>query len=124
MNLQTLAPSSGNERTLRLLFWLRWMGVAALLVGSAVVHFVLEVRLPLGPLWTVAGAIVLWNAWVYLARWQRTRVSDPELLANLGVDVLALTAVLYFTGGSTNPFVSLYLVTVAIAASVLPLRSS
>jgi two-component system sensor histidine kinase RegB len=124
MDLQTLAPSSGNERILRLLFWLRWMGVAALLAVSAVVHFVLDVRLPLVPLWAVAGALVAWNAWVYLARWQRTRVSDPELLANLGVDILALTAVLYFTGGSTNPFVSLYLVTIAIAASVLPLRSS
>ena len=49
-------------------------------------------------------------------------VSNPELFAQLSVDVIALTILLYFSGGSTNPFVSLYLLPLVIAAATLPAR--
>jgi two-component system sensor histidine kinase RegB len=38
------------------------------------------------------------------------------------VDVFALTVLLYYGGGSTNPFVSLYVLPVVIAATILPSR--
>jgi two-component system sensor histidine kinase RegB len=41
---------------------------------------------------------------------------------HLCADVALLTAALYFTGGATNPFVSLYLLPLIIAATVLPAR--
>jgi two-component system sensor histidine kinase RegB len=41
---------------------------------------------------------------------------------HLGVDIVVLTAVLFFTGGPTNPFVSLYLVPISLAATSLPAR--
>jgi two-component system sensor histidine kinase RegB len=49
-------------------------------------------------------------------------VHDGEVLLHLAVDIVALTAVLYFTGGATNPFVSLYLVPISLAATSLPTR--
>jgi two-component system sensor histidine kinase RegB len=39
---------------------------------------------------------------------------------HLAVDIAAFTAVLYFTGGPSNPFVSLYLVPISLAATSLP----
>jgi two-component system sensor histidine kinase RegB len=39
---------------------------------------------------------------------------------NLIVDVVAFTTILYFTGGPTNPFVSIYLVPISLAAASLP----
>jgi len=36
------------------------------------------------------------------------------------LDVASLTALFYFSGGSTNPFVMLYLMPLAIAAAALP----
>ena len=38
------------------------------------------------------------------------------------IDVLALSTLLYFSGGSTNPFISLYLLPLTIAAATLPWR--
>jgi two-component system sensor histidine kinase RegB len=43
-------------------------------------------------------------------------VHDGEVVLNLAVDIAAFTAVVYFTGGPTNPFVSLYLVPISLAA--------
>ena len=45
-----------------------------------------------------------------------------ELFLQLSVDVLQLTVLLYYGGGSTNPFVSLYLLPLVIAAATLPRR--
>ena len=49
-------------------------------------------------------------------------VTDAELMANLVLDIGALTALLYFFGGSTNPFVTFYLIPLSIAAAMLPAR--
>ena len=47
---------------------------------------------------------------------------DAEVALHLAVDIVVFTAVLYFTGGPTNPFVSLYLVPISLAATSLPTR--
>ena len=47
------------------------------------------------------------------------RVTNNELFVALLVDVAALTAQLYLSGGATNPFVFLYLLQVTLAAVLL-----
>ncbi len=57
--------------------------------------------------------------------WRTTRpwpVADHEFLAQLMIDVLGWTALMYFTGGANNPFVSYYIVPLVISAAVLPWR--
>jgi two-component system sensor histidine kinase RegB len=49
----------------------------------------------------------------------RHPVREGELFAQLVVDVAALTGLLYFSGGATNPFVTLYLLPLAFAAAAL-----
>ena len=49
-------------------------------------------------------------------------VSDLEFLAQLLLDVMIWTALMYFTGGANNPFVSYYIVPLVISAAVLPWR--
>jgi two-component system sensor histidine kinase RegB len=48
-----------------------------------------------------------------------TPVSEKEFFGNLLLDVFFLTLVLYFTGGSTNPIVSYYLLPLIISAAIL-----
>ena len=48
------------------------------------------------------------------------QISAPEFFIQLSVDVLFLTAFLYYTGGSTNPFVSLFLLPLVLVAATLP----
>ncbi|HKB55512.1 MAG TPA: histidine kinase dimerization/phospho-acceptor domain-containing protein, partial [Ramlibacter sp.] len=69
-------------------------------------------------------AVIVALATVNLLSWWRLGkdypVSSAELFAQLVADVLALAALLYFSGGSTNPFISLFLLPLVIAAATLP----
>jgi two-component system, sensor histidine kinase RegB len=81
---------------------------------------VLNMQLP----WAEMVAVTVMLAVLNLATWIRLRrkwpVSSIEFFAQLLVDVFALSALLYFSGGSTNPFISLYLLPLTIAAAALP----
>jgi len=60
-----------------------------------------------------------------LSFWRSSKpmpVSDLEFLTQLMLDVLLWTALMYFTGGANNPFISYYIVPLVIAAAVLPWR--
>jgi len=80
----------------------------------------LGMPLPLAPLAGVLGgmlALSLGTLWRLRRAWP---VQDRELFGQLLLDVASLTALFYFSGGSTNPFVMLYLLPLAIAAAALP----
>ena len=49
-------------------------------------------------------------------------VTEQEYALQLGCDLIIHSVLLYYTGGSTNPFVSYYIVPLVIAAAVLPWR--
>jgi len=99
---------------------LRNLAITAQLVILAIVWKFLELDLDWQPmLLTITGLAI-----INLLSWLRLRsdksVSNPELFAQLCFDVLALTILLYIGGGSTNPFISLYLLPLVIAAATLP----
>ncbi|MFT4613256.1 MAG: two-component system sensor histidine kinase RegB, partial [Bacteroidia bacterium] len=57
--------------------------------------------------------------------WRTTQawpVADSEFLAQLVIDIVGWTALMYFTGGANNPFISYYIVPLVISATVLPWR--
>jgi two-component system sensor histidine kinase RegB len=111
------APLSKN---LQRLFLLRSISVVAQSLTFALAYWVLEMQLP----WAEMVLVTVMLALLNLATWIRLRrnwpVSSVEFFAQLMVDVFALTALLYFSGGSTNPFISLYLLPLTIAAAALP----
>lgn len=82
----------------------------------------LQMPLAVLPMIAATVALALFNLFTQW-RLQRPRpVGDDELLAQLLVDVAVLGFLLYFAGGSANPFVSLFLVPITIAATALPAR--
>lgn len=121
MNATILSSLPGHSQ-LRRLVALRGMAIAAQLLTLAAVWKVLELELNWQPMLLTVATL----AGINLLTWARLRsskpVSNPELFAQLCVDVLALTILLYYGGGSTNPFVSLYLLPLVIAAATLPGR--
>src|SRR3569623_1016608 len=83
----------------------------------------LDFSLPLPAVLTIIALFAIFNlATVLRLRRHATRVTEQELFLHLLSDVLILTALLHFTGGSTNPFVSLFLVPLTLAAAALPGR--
>jgi two-component system sensor histidine kinase RegB len=51
---------------------------------------------------------------------QREEIESNRLFSQLSLDVLALTTQFALSGGTTNPFVTLYLIHVAMAAVMMP----
>lgn len=97
---------------------LRWWAI----LGQVVVILAVQawMDLPLGPLATLVGISVSVN--LAGTAWARAggRVEPAAVPVLMGLDVLLLTALLFFTGGPENPFSSLYVVHIALAAVVLP----
>ena len=82
----------------------------------------LKIPLVVGPMIAVTVTLALFNLYTQWRLQQERPAGDDELLAQLLVDVAALGLLLYFAGGSANPFVSLFLVPITIAATALPAR--
>jgi two-component system sensor histidine kinase RegB len=101
------------------LLTLRWGSLAGQLVTILAVDRLMGIGLPLGPLAVVLAIGAVSN--LLLGSWRRRAdVQDRMLAAVMLLDVVLLTAVLYFTGGPFNPFSFLYLVNIALAAVILP----
>jgi two-component system sensor histidine kinase RegB len=102
------------------LFWLRSLAIIGQLTTIAVVQQFFGVHLPLPAMLMIIALEVMFNA----LTWMRVKGARPEtnleLLGQLWVDLGALSGLLFLSGGTTNPFVSLYLPSLAIAAAVLP----
>jgi two-component system sensor histidine kinase RegB len=119
---QPHVDSAGTPAALRRLVGFR-LAVAALVLVSVIgvrLHFDIPVR------WVpVGGAFVALLAVNGMLRWRILRnqtASERELFANFGLEVLALTFLLAFVGGSTSPLVSLYLLPLTMAANLLARR--
>ncbi|MBU1224303.1 MAG: sensor histidine kinase [Gammaproteobacteria bacterium] len=85
-------------------------------VGIVWLHWGLGIRMPLVPM---SAVLVLMGLFSLSTAW-RLRLDVPatqmEFLAHLLADLTAFAVLVFFSGGATNPFVSLMLVPVIIAA--------
>lgn len=82
----------------------------------------LKIPLDLVPMVVVIALLAAINLFT---RWRLDRgasAGDGQVFAHLAIDVGALGLLLYFAGGSTNPFVSLFLLPPTLAAAMLPAR--
>ena len=104
------------------LFWLRnFMILAQLVAILAAVHF-MEIPLPVWPLGAAPLLLLIFNLLVYWRIEQGNTATVLEISVHLLFDMLVFTYLLYWTGGSANPFVSAYLVPIALAAAFGALR--
>jgi len=114
-------PSFATEsRNLRDLFLLRNIGIVGQLAIIAFAHTQLGLELPLLPLAAVIAVLGLWNLLTWLRLQNPRPVSQLEFFVQVVADVAALTGLLYFTGGATNPFAWVYLMPLMILTINLP----
>lgn len=108
---------------LKLLTWLhrlRWGVVVCVPVAVLAATFTPRVAVEAAPLLTIAAVLAVINAAIGWSLRDPRPATEAELFAHLVLDTLALSALLYWAGGSSSPFVSLYLLPIAIAAASLP----
>jgi len=122
VNQAHTSPISATPGNLRRLVVLRYFVLAAVGVALAAAQFGWNMQLPLRPVGAAFAFLGLLNLLAHARLRMSWPVTDVEFFANLLGDVLGLTVLLYFAGGSTNPLVSLYLLPLMIAATILPAR--
>ncbi len=108
------------KKNLQRIFLLRSIAIIALCLTLTLVYRIIEIVLPWQELIIVIAVLVTLNFLTWLRLHRNWPVSNIEFFAQLLIDVLGLSTLLYFSGGSTNPFVSLYLLPLTIAAAALP----
>jgi two-component system sensor histidine kinase RegB len=120
---QDLAAEPGRIK-LEWLVKLHWIAILGESVAIAAVQGSGVMNLPLAPLGALVGLAVLVN--VALQAWLRRdpAVSDGFLAGVMLLDTAILTGLLHLSGGHFNPFSTLYIVNVALAAVLLPPRWS
>ncbi len=113
------SPSLDNLRSLL------FMRCVALLGQTGVLAYVLSVSRTtenltgLGLSLAAFGVLTIASFWRLEKRWP---VSDAEFLAQFLCDILGWSALMYFTGGASNPFISYYIVPLVASAALLPWR--
>lgn len=122
MPISTLMQSTTTS--LQTLFYLRCLAIVGQTITILSVHFLLLMPLPLWPLFATMMVLVVVNIGV-AHRLQQAKhgkpISEQLLATQLTIDVMALAVLLYFSGGAFNPFVSLFLLPLAIASAILPM---
>ena len=106
------------------LFILRNFGVLGIAVLIFVAWNTFDVNLRFSAIAITLFSIILINGLTWLRLRQTWPVTDQEVFFQLCLDVLALGILFYLSGGSTNPFVSLLLFPLILAATLLPARYS
>lgn len=76
--------------------------------------------LPYVMLKLLLGAISVFALFSWWRSFRSWPVTDIELFVHLCVDIIGFSAVLYFSGGANNPFISYLLVPLCISAATLP----
>lgn len=109
------APAQVLRRLMVVRGW--YVGLVALALWVS--REVLGIHAPLAPLLVILGLLVLLHA-VAVWRVRRGAVARWDVAVSLWADLACLTGLLYFSGGATNPLVSMLMLPVVAGLLGLP----
>lgn len=112
----------GYHETLLQLTYIRvatLFGICAMLLTAI---YVFAASVAVWPMAATLAVIALVNLFTYARLHSRWPVTEPELFSQLCADAVLYGALIYQTGGATNPFIFLLLMPLLISAATLPWR--
>jgi two-component system sensor histidine kinase RegB len=116
------APGASGQAALRRIYNLRWYFIGGQALAVIAAYFLLEATLPLNAIAMIGGALVVMNLLTAFRLRSGGTVSNWELAGQLAGDMTQLGLLIYFTGGASNPLISLLLVPLAMAEVTLEPR--
>jgi two-component system sensor histidine kinase RegB len=117
------ANAAGHQNMFQVV-QLRWLAVAGQLATILLTQLAFGIRLPIVAMLGVLAGLVLLNAASLALLRSSGPITNGALFGALLLDVAALSAQLYLSGGATNPFVSLFLLQVVLGSVLLDRWSS
>lgn len=119
--LSHAAPKSefSARQNLKWLFILRNLMIMSEVILIVLSIYGLNIRLPEQPLWLVILSIVIVNIYTSMRLETEDPVTELEIFSQLVIDVFGITALLYLTGGASNPITWVFLLPLIITAIML-----
>lgn len=114
--------AAAPEENLRRLLAVRGLFLLMILSALAYCDWYLHMQLPYQAIMAVVSGLTLISVATLLQVRYAGHTSELAFCAQLLIDIVGLTLLLFFAGGADNPFVSYYLVPLCIAAATLPGR--
>lgn len=107
-------------KILRQLYFLRNITITFIVLMALFALYSLRINLPVIPLTIVVMIMAVTNLVTRFVIDSDRDISPQVIFFQLLVEILSFSLILFFTGGATNPFTFLYLIPLAIAATVIP----
>ncbi len=107
----------------RTLAWLRLCAIAGQSVAVLVCAWWMQLQIPLLPLLLGIGLLAVFSVFAAWRLSQPWPLREWEAIGHIAADTLVLGYLLYFTGGASNPFITLLLVPIALSAAALSARA-
>ncbi len=122
--LAPAGPAPAREQptglNVRRLIWIRMIAVPGSALCLLLARQIYDLPIPALQLLMIVGGLIAFNFWVWLRHKAAEPVTDREFFIQLLVDLFALTSILYYAGGASNPFVYLLVLPMIISAAALP----
>lgn len=113
-----------NWVRLRTLIYLRWLAVLGQTIAVILATQYLDIVLRLDLCLLLIGLSASFNVAAILIHPENKRLTQRDATLTLLFDITQLSALLYLTGGLTNPFAALILAQTIIAATVLTVAAT
>lgn len=108
-----------NRKNLLQLLWLRLIAIISQIFIILFVNYFLQIPLPLFSMFLILAILSVLTLVSFYRYQSANKISNRSLFFEMFFDVIALTAELYFSGGVSNPFISLFILQVVIGAILL-----
>jgi len=109
-----------SSQQIRPLIQARFSFIMLQLMAILISQFFILSELPFATLYGIVAVETVLNLMFFYAYRTNKNVSANAYFMQILMDILFLTGLLYFSGGASNPFVSLLLIPIAIASVTLP----
>lgn len=104
---------------LKYLLLLRVFAIGGQIAALFITQYLFSIVFPVPLIVMTITVLSLYTIVSWLRMNNQTAISEQSILAQLLIDVVALTILIYFTGGTVNPFISLFLLPITFAAASL-----
>lgn len=104
---------------LKYLLLIRLIAIGGQIVALFFMQRMFDIEVPLSPVILIILGLSVFTIFSAYKFHDKSNIQDSVFVYQLLVDVLALSILVYFTGGSLNPFISLYILPICFAAASL-----
>ncbi len=104
------------------LLLIRLFSLAGIVAVFIYIDFLTSSSLPLIPIGIVISIILLATIWSWLKLRKEKTISKTVFFLQLLIDIIGLSLLIYFSGGSANPLISLFIIPVIFSAASLTRR--